>query len=364
MQALIWIGIFFCITQSAMFSGLNLAFFSITKLRLEIESKKKNPQAIKVADLRQDSNFLLTTILWGNVGINVLLTLLSDSVMAGIIAFLFSTFAITIFGEIIPQAYFSRHALKVASLLSPALRFYQIILFPVAKPTAMVLDKWLGPEAVQFIKEKDFRELLTIHMDTEETDIEKIEGKGALNFLAIDDLPVIEEGEKIDTRSIIQLEFTDGKPVFPSMELSAEDPFLKKIQSSLKKWVIITDNNDEPKAIANSDEFLRAALFGGPHFNPLRYCHRPIIIRDDHIRLGEVLPKLKVQPERPDDDVIDEDIILFWGSQKRIITGSDILGRLMRGIVQNKGIDFWKILRKKRDGYWQSDKQILGNSSP
>ena len=346
MQTILWFGIIFCVSQSAMFSGLNLAFFSITKLRLEIESNKNNPQAIKVAKLREDSNFLLTTILWGNVGINVLLTLLSDSLMAGIVAFLFSTFAITIFGEIIPQAYFSRHALKVASLLSPALRFYQVLLYPVAKPTAVVLDKWLGPEAIQFIKEKDFRELLKIHMDSEETDIQKIEGKGALNFLAIDDLPVIEEGEKIDTCSVIELQFADGRPVFPKMELSAVDPFLKRIQSSQKKWVVLTDNKDEPKAIVNSDEFLRAALFGGQHFKPLLYCHRPIIIRDDHTPLGEVIPKLKVQPERSDDDVIDEDIILFWGSQKRIITGSDILGRLMRGIVQNRGIDFRKIFRK------------------
>jgi len=62
---------------------------------------------------------------------------------------------------------------------------------------------------------------------------------------------------------------------------------------------------------------------------------------------GEIIPKLKVQPERSDDDVIDEDIILFWGSQKRIITGSDILGCLMRGIVQNRGVGFRKILRIK-----------------
>ncbi len=80
--------------------------------------EKNNPQALKVAKLRQDSNFLLTTILWGNVGINVLLTLLSNSVMMGAVAFLFSTFVITFFGEIIPQVYFSRHALKVASLLA------------------------------------------------------------------------------------------------------------------------------------------------------------------------------------------------------------------------------------------------------
>ena len=149
MEIFIWVGIIFCVSQSAMFSGLNLAFFSVSKIRLEIESKKNNPHAIKVARLRQDSNFLLTTILWGNVGINVLLTLLSNSVMAGMIAFLFSTLIITLFGEIIPQAYFSRHALKVASFLSPVLRFYQILLFPVAKTTAIFLDKWLGPEALQ-----------------------------------------------------------------------------------------------------------------------------------------------------------------------------------------------------------------------
>ena len=44
-----------------MFSGLNLAFFSITKLKLEIESKNNNLDAIKIAKLREDSNFLLTT---------------------------------------------------------------------------------------------------------------------------------------------------------------------------------------------------------------------------------------------------------------------------------------------------------------
>ena len=99
MEIFIWVGIIFCVSQSAMFSGLNLAFFSVSKIRLEIESKKNNPHAIKVARLRQDSNFLLTTILWGNVGINVLLTLLSNSVMAGMIAFLFSTLIITLFGE-------------------------------------------------------------------------------------------------------------------------------------------------------------------------------------------------------------------------------------------------------------------------
>ena len=82
-------------------------------------------------------------------------------------------------------------------------------------------------------------------------------------------------------------------------------------------------------------------------FNPLLYCHRPIIVRDKKTTLGEIIPKLKVHPERYDDDVIDKDIIIFWGSHMPIITGSDILGRLMRGIVQNEGADFRKVISKQ-----------------
>ena len=42
---------------------------------------------------------------------------------------------------------------------------------------------------------------------------------------------------------------------------------------------------------------------------------------------------MKVTPERPGDDVINHDMILVWGEQRRIITGADLLGRLLRDIA-------------------------------
>ena len=54
-----------------MFSGLNLAFFSLSRLQLEVEMKQGNEIAARVLEVRQDLKFLLTTILWGNVGIKV-----------------------------------------------------------------------------------------------------------------------------------------------------------------------------------------------------------------------------------------------------------------------------------------------------
>ena len=41
-----------------------------------------------------------------------------------------------------------------------------------------------------------------------------------------------------------------------------------------------------------------------------------------------------MRPEHPEDDVIDQDLILIWGADRRILTGADLLGRLLRGIAQ------------------------------
>lgn len=334
MSFAIWAGIVFCISQSAMFSGLNLAFFSVSKLRLEVEKRQGNSVAAKVLILRNDTNFLLTTILWGNVGINVLLTLLSNQVLAGIGAFLFSTVFITLFGEIVPQAYFSRNAIRLAGWLSPVLKVYQILLYPVAKPAAMLLDRWLGREGVQLYRERDLREMIALHMKDETSDIDEVEGTGALNFLKLDDLAISEEGEVLDPESIIALPCTGANLIFPKFTSSSDDPFLKQIQQSSKKWVILTDQQNKPCFALDADNFLREVFFTQTALNPLHFCHRPIVITDQKTPLEAGVLRLKVAPQRTDDDVIDEDIILLWGDNKKVITGADILGRLLRGIVK------------------------------
>jgi hypothetical protein len=95
----------------------------------------------------------------------------------------------------------------------------------------------------------------------------------------------------------------------------------------------VTDLDGEPAFVLDSHHFLRDALFNQSHKNQGGCWHRPVIVRDMQTRLGDVIGCLKVVQERPDDDVIDDDLIPVWGSQRRIITGSDLLGRLLRGIA-------------------------------
>lgn len=332
-EIIIWILIMLCVTQSAVFSGMTIGVFGLGRLRLEIEAEAGNKEAIKILQIRRDSNFLLTTLLWGNIAVNVLVAQLTGSVLTGASAFLFSTFIITSFGEIVPQAYFSRNALKLGAKLTPLVRFYQILLYPVAKPTALILDWWLGREKLELFKEQSMRIMLEKHIESGRTDIGTFEGIGALNFLSIDDVSISDEGSLIDQRSIISLPVENNRPVFPLFKREPSDSFLQQIEASGKKWVIITSPQDEPVMVLDADGFLRDAVYKKGPFIPLSYCHFPVVVKSPQTRLEKVIRQFKVYPQYPEDDVIDQDLILYWGQEKRIVTGSDILGRLLRGIV-------------------------------
>ena len=330
-----WCGIALCLSQSAMFSGLNLAMFGISRLNLEAAAEAGVRDAEPLLALRKDANFLLTTILWGNVASNCLLTLLSDSVLAGVSAFVFSTVGITLVGEIVPQAYFSRNAMRIGARLSPALRFYQVLLFPVAKPTALVLDWWLGGEEITYYRERDLRELIKLHMAADESDLSRVEGMGALNFISLDDLEVSDEGEPVDEKSVIPLPAGIELPILPEFRRSADDPFIRRLNLSGRKWAILADpDGGDPRLVLDVDGFLRNALLGDGPCTPYAFCHRPIVVRDPTTRLGKVVRQLQVDAEHAEDDVVDRDVILVWSDQdRRVITGADLLGRLLRGIT-------------------------------
>jgi len=328
-----WLGVIACIFQSGLFAGLNLAVFSLSLLRLQIEADGGNPDAVKVLELRKNANQVLATVIWGNVTTNVLLTLLSDSLLTGLGAFFFSAFAITLLGEIIPQAYFSRNALRMTSRFLPFLVFYRTILFPLARPTALLLDGWLGAEGMAYLKEQDIRRLIARH-GASGGEIGRLEATGAQNFLELDDVSVCDEGEIVDAKSILSLPLANHRCVLPPFDRSPSDPFLRQVDASGMKWVIITDAaSGEPVFVLDAHHFLRDALFDELAHDPNAYWHRPIVVRDMRARLGDVIGRMKVVQERPDDDVIENDMILVWGPQRRIITGSDLLGRLLRGIA-------------------------------
>jgi metal transporter CNNM len=216
------------------------------------------------------------------------------------------------------------------------LRIYQILLWPIARPIGRLLDRWVGPEAIPWFRETELRDLILHHGLDRGTEVGRLEAIGAINFLSLDDVPVGQEGEPVDPRSVIALPVKDRAPVFPEITRSAGDPFVRAVDRSGRKWVVISDESDNPRLVLDAHLFLRRALARpGEPLDPMEFCHRPLVVSAADLPLGEVLGRLVARPEHPEDDVVDEDLILLWtDGERRIITGSDLLGRLLRGIVR------------------------------
>lgn len=328
MEAFIWIAIAVCISQSAMFSGLNLAFFSLTKLRLELEMSKGNPLAPPVARLREDSNFLLATILWGNVGVNVLLTLLSGSVLAGAAAFLFSTFVITIVGEIIPQAYLSRNALKAAALLAPVIRFYQLLLFPLAKPTAWALNNWLGKEGIEYVRDEDLTALILLQRGkAAETGVDDLQSQGLINVMRLKDTPLSAVGSVVDPGSVVRLDARDGRWSLPERGSDDYARLLARIESVPHSRIVLTDARDTPRLVLDARAFL-AKLQRGDAAPLAECCYEPLVYATGERTVDDLLEALHERLHRA---------ALVWTEDaKRIISSRDVLAVLVEGIVDDR----------------------------
>lgn len=155
-----------CLMFSALFSGLNLGLMSLDRTDLKIlcntgtESEKRHARVIQ--PVRDHGNFLLCSILLGNVLVNSTFTILLDSLTSGFVAVICSTIAIVIFGEITPQAICSRHGLAVGAKTIIITKAVMALTFPLSYPTSKILDVLLGEEIGNVYNRERLKELVKV----------------------------------------------------------------------------------------------------------------------------------------------------------------------------------------------------------
>ena len=155
---------------SGTFSGLNLGLMSLdpTTLKLVMEngSKRQKTYARLIYSVRKYGNYLLCTLLLGNVLVNNTLTIILDSLLgSGVYAIVSSTIAIVIFGEIVPQAICSRHALMIGAFTIWLTYIFMVVTFPLAFPISIILHFILGKEIGAVYTRNDLLGLLKVTED-------------------------------------------------------------------------------------------------------------------------------------------------------------------------------------------------------
>ncbi|XP_005995249.1 metal transporter CNNM4 isoform X2 [Latimeria chalumnae] len=164
MQILLLILLF---VLSGMFSGLNLGLMALDPMELRTVincgTEKERKYAKKIEPIRRKGNYLLCSLLLGNVLVNTTLTILLDDLIgSGLGAVAASTIGIVIFGEIVPQALCSRHGLAVGANTIVLTKFFMLATFPLSYPISKLLDYVLGQEIGTVYNREKLVEMLKV----------------------------------------------------------------------------------------------------------------------------------------------------------------------------------------------------------
>ncbi len=178
--------------MSAICSGLNISLMSLNLADLERKVKLGSKNAVKVLPLRKNSHLTLASILLTNVAVISTTSLVIDEKLGGLIAGVSSTLLIVIFGEVVPQAYFARYALRVTARFAWLLRIMIILTYPVSKPLQVLLDRLFGHENAKLHNRRELGLIISDHDSNKSSELDNGEIKIMKAALALSEKRVKE----------------------------------------------------------------------------------------------------------------------------------------------------------------------------
>ena len=167
-------------------SGLNIALMALDLSDIRRKAKTGNRKAIQVLPLRKNYHLTLAAILFTNVGAVSASSLVLEEALNGILAGIITTLLMVVFGEIVPQALFSKQALRVTAFFAPIIKAMIFVTYPVSRPLQLLLDKLFKPERGQLQTRHELGLLISEHLGPEaesELDEDEVEIiRGALQL--------------------------------------------------------------------------------------------------------------------------------------------------------------------------------------
>lgn len=148
---------------SAFFSGMEVAFFTSNKLRLELDKKQGSINSAIISIFTDNPGHYISTMLVGNsialvvYGIEVAKILnpivvqhITSSVPTGLLLqIILSAFVILVTSELLPKTLFRQYPNALLTTFAPVVMFFYIIFYPINKLVA-----WLSYVIIRFVLRK------------------------------------------------------------------------------------------------------------------------------------------------------------------------------------------------------------------
>lgn len=181
--------LFILLILSALISGVEVAFFSLTQSDLNRASESKSDKEKSVALLLEKPKRLLATILVSNNFINILIVLIfayigdflfaeiASELLKFIIEVVLVTFLILLFGEVLPKLYASRNSMKFSIFMVFPIKILMSLLSFISLPLLSltnIIENNLGKQKSSLSVEKLSQALGLTSNETTTKDDQKI----------------------------------------------------------------------------------------------------------------------------------------------------------------------------------------------
>ena len=174
------------ITSSGMFSGLTIGLMGLGIDDVQRSADLGDKNAVKVLPVIKSGNLLLVTLLLGNTAVNATLSIFLGGVVGtGLMAGVISTALILVFGEILPAAALTRHALVVGAKVAGLVRFLMFVFYPVSGPISILLDRVLGEQLPDMLNRRELRHVIETHQQSQDSDIDALDRDIILGTLSL-----------------------------------------------------------------------------------------------------------------------------------------------------------------------------------
>ena len=188
--------LFILLFCSAMISGAEVAFFSLTKSDIDTNLEENSKKFSIISKLLERPKKLLATILVANnfinIGIVILFAYLGETLFNSIelpwVKFLLEvvviTFLILLFGEIVPKIYASRNRIKFSAFMAIPLKVLDVIFSPISLPMrhlTLTIHNKLGRQKSNLSVDQ-LSQALELTSDSDTTDEEHKILQGIVSF--------------------------------------------------------------------------------------------------------------------------------------------------------------------------------------
>lgn len=149
---------------AGLMAGLIISVFSLDVARLKVLAHRtdtvEGQRARRLMLILHNPHWVLVTLVVVDSAATEMLPLLFNVLLSPAAAILMSVILLVVFGEIIPEAVFTHHAMALASSLAYLVLVLMIVTAPISWPVAKLLDWCVGSRTSVAFKRGQLRELI------------------------------------------------------------------------------------------------------------------------------------------------------------------------------------------------------------